>query len=153
MADVAAASSEPAGPKPRRRFSGSNIMVYGFLLLMCLLGCSRTAISFTTPYITARIKTIMRQMKHRHEEDEAFFASYLSLKRSVANIVSAVVLGFCAAAVPLAEKVAGHPMGSAPVPTSRFLLICCTVTACLGAVFTSLTLRGIDRELKSDSAA
>ena len=35
MADVAT-SIEPSGPKPRRRLSGSNIMIYGFLLLMCL---------------------------------------------------------------------------------------------------------------------
>jgi glucose/mannose transport system permease protein len=35
MADTAA-SIEPSGPKPRRRLSGSNIMIYGTLLVMCL---------------------------------------------------------------------------------------------------------------------
>lgn len=34
MADVA--TSAPYGPKPRRRLSGSNIMIYGTLLVMCL---------------------------------------------------------------------------------------------------------------------
>ncbi len=44
MADLAASRSglqggsamEPNGPKPRRRFSGRNIMIYGTLIVMCL---------------------------------------------------------------------------------------------------------------------
>jgi glucose/mannose transport system permease protein len=35
MADIAALI-EPAGPKPKRRLSGSNIMIYGTLLVMCI---------------------------------------------------------------------------------------------------------------------
>jgi glucose/mannose transport system permease protein len=36
MADIAITSLEPAGPKPRRRLSGSNVMIYGTLLVMAL---------------------------------------------------------------------------------------------------------------------
>ena len=36
MADIALSSAEPSGPKPRRRFSGRNVMIYGILLVMAL---------------------------------------------------------------------------------------------------------------------
>jgi glucose/mannose transport system permease protein len=36
MADIAASGVIPSGPKPKRKLSGRNIMIYGFLLLMCL---------------------------------------------------------------------------------------------------------------------
>jgi glucose/mannose transport system permease protein len=36
MADIAASSIEPSGPKPKRKLSGRNIMIYGFLIMMCL---------------------------------------------------------------------------------------------------------------------
>lgn len=36
MADIAASGAIPSGPKPKRKLSGRNIMIYGFLIMMCL---------------------------------------------------------------------------------------------------------------------
>ena len=36
MADITASGIVPSGPKPKRKLSGRNIMIYGFLIMMCL---------------------------------------------------------------------------------------------------------------------